>query len=95
MLHHTELNSIGAGMYSYTKGAVQQALPANFASLLSLLCVLLPEDPALLGQAPFGKLRLAFPDLRLAPRGQGYPDGAYPRGDAAERYDQGEERFHY
>jgi hypothetical protein len=37
-------------MYSYTKGAVQRALPANFASLLPLLCVLLPEDPALLGQ---------------------------------------------
>jgi hypothetical protein len=55
-------------MYSYTKGAVQRALPANFASLLPLLCVLLPEDPALLGQAPFGKLRLAFPDLRLAAR---------------------------
>jgi len=82
-------------MYSYTKGAVQRALPANFASLSPLLCVLLPEDPALLGQAPFGKLRLAFPDLRLAPRGQGCPDGAYPCGDAAERYDQGEERFQY
>jgi hypothetical protein len=75
VLHHTERNSIGVGMYSYTKGAVQRALPANFASLMPLLCVLLPEDPALLGQ--------------------GCPDGAYPRGDAAERYDQGEERFHY
>ena len=54
---------------------MQRALPANFASLLPLLCVLLPEDPALLGQ--------------------GCPDGAYPGGGAAERYDQGEERFHY
>ena len=75
MLHHTERKSIGAGMYSYTKGAMQRALPANFASHLPLLCVLLAEDPALLGQ--------------------GCPDGAYPGGDAAERYDQGEERFHY
>ena len=54
---------------------MQRALPANFASLLPLLCVLLAEDPAVLGQ--------------------GCPDGTDARGDAAERYDQGEERFHY
>ena len=48
------------------------------------------EGLALFGKASFGELRLAFADLCLASGGLGDPYGTYPRGDAAQRYDQRE-----
>src|SRR5215218_428929 len=65
--------------------------------MLAVEAVLQPEQQVhfeveadalvLLGEAALG-------DPRLAPCEHGRPDGAYARGDASERYDEGQERLH-